>query len=325
MGGYGSPPWEFAGRALYQLSLMKMEDARRYVPPEIPLVNFFVWTLGDFYLAQYSKSPVGAFDELGGLAWNFPTSCAWAARVYVNNKEARDHGITAVGLPSRLARFKVIRAPTLTTASQPASSTTSWWHGVSKNAHKTGEGLENTITTAIELENVEKNKKRGLKFPVCRVDMPSASSPYGTAGPRIQLFLPSFSGATPDFPSLCQYSLRLMTKVRFIAPLRVNFPSSGARSSNNDFLIQCWAEGPFCAWLLMICVWKLMLQDHGYRNRVEKAHQTFLRRWHQCNMIKSLFLFFIQKNTQEHCTVFPTKKMVFNNTSLLIYVNDAFK
>lgn len=239
MGGYGSPPWEFAGRALYQLSLVKMEDARRYVPPEIPLVNFFGWTLGGFYLARYSKSPVGAFDELvalGGLAWNFPTSCAWAARVYVNNKEARDHGISAVGLPSRLARFKGIRGPTLTTASQPASSTTfGWWDGVSKNDLKSPvQGSENTITTAIELENVEKNKKRGLKSPVCRVDMPSASSPYGTAGPRIQLFLPSFSGATPDFPSLCQYSLRLMTKVRFIAPLRVNFPSSAARSSDND-------------------------------------------------------------------------------------------
>ena len=39
-----------------------------------------------------ADSPVGAFDEcvaLAGLAWNWPTSCAWAARVYVNDRFAR--------------------------------------------------------------------------------------------------------------------------------------------------------------------------------------------------------------------------------------------
>ena len=64
-------------------------QAKKYVPPELPLVNFFGWTLGGFYLARYSDSPVGAFDEMvamAGLAWNFPSSCAWAARVYVNNR-----------------------------------------------------------------------------------------------------------------------------------------------------------------------------------------------------------------------------------------------
>ena len=61
------------------------------------------YTLGGFYLARYSDSPVGAFDEfvaLGGLVWDFPTSCAWAARVYVSNATARDHGLRVVGLPS---------------------------------------------------------------------------------------------------------------------------------------------------------------------------------------------------------------------------------
>lgn len=75
------------------------------------------YTLGGFYLARYDDSPVGQFDEvraaagaawlatnplpgcpdalpcappqlvaLAGLVWNAPTSCAWAARVYVDNK-----------------------------------------------------------------------------------------------------------------------------------------------------------------------------------------------------------------------------------------------
>ena len=97
------------------------------MPPDLPLVNCFGWTLGGLYLARYSggwaggwrgaaaapidrlaqgikrrpthrsrppacppaDSPVGAFDEcvaLAGLAWDFPASCAWAARVYVNNR-----------------------------------------------------------------------------------------------------------------------------------------------------------------------------------------------------------------------------------------------
>lgn len=29
---------------------------------------------------------LGQFVALGGLVWDFPTSCAWAARVYVNDR-----------------------------------------------------------------------------------------------------------------------------------------------------------------------------------------------------------------------------------------------
>lgn len=87
------------------------------------------YTLGGFYLARYSDSPVGAFDEVcgaaarpdchrsrylavaihseacsswmqlvavAGLVWNFPGSCAWAARVYVNDKCAAAAQMTVV-------------------------------------------------------------------------------------------------------------------------------------------------------------------------------------------------------------------------------------
>lgn len=37
---------------------------------------------------------------LAGLVWNAPTSCAWASRVMVNSRAARNHGLKAVGLPS---------------------------------------------------------------------------------------------------------------------------------------------------------------------------------------------------------------------------------
>jgi len=37
--------------------------------------------------------------------WQAPTSCAWAARVYVSDADARSHGRRACGLPSAHAAF----------------------------------------------------------------------------------------------------------------------------------------------------------------------------------------------------------------------------
>jgi len=83
-------------------------EARRWLPPDLPIVEAFGHTLGGLYLARYDDSPCGAFDEavvLAGLVWDGPLSSAWAGRVYVDAPEARDHGRRCVGLPSRLASF----------------------------------------------------------------------------------------------------------------------------------------------------------------------------------------------------------------------------
>jgi hypothetical protein len=104
----GDAPWRFSGRALYQLNLVKSSEARKHVPADLKLVELFGYTLGGVYLARYEDSPAGTFDEmvaLGGLVWNPPTSCAWAARVFVNDERARAHGVKTCGLPSALARF----------------------------------------------------------------------------------------------------------------------------------------------------------------------------------------------------------------------------
>ena len=114
-GGYrdDDAPWSFRGRALYQLNLVKASDARKHVPADLKLVELFGYTLGGVYLARYDDSPAGVFDEmvaLGGLVWNPPTSCAWAARVFVNNRDARAHGVKTCGLPSAFAAFDEARA-----------------------------------------------------------------------------------------------------------------------------------------------------------------------------------------------------------------------
>ncbi|PIA26090.1 hypothetical protein AQUCO_10000033v1 [Aquilegia coerulea] len=102
------PPWLFKGSALYQLHLVKAATARTFIPKEFRLVEAFGYTLGGFFLAQYEDSPFGVFDELvviAGIVWNPPTSCAWAARVLVNNHDACLHGRKDVGLPSHYAGF----------------------------------------------------------------------------------------------------------------------------------------------------------------------------------------------------------------------------
>ncbi|PSC74653.1 hypothetical protein C2E20_2385 [Micractinium conductrix] len=243
--GYGQAPWEFSGRALYQLSLVRVEEARKYVPAELPLVNFLGWTLGGFYLARYDASPVGAFDEcvaLAGLAWNWPTSCAWAARVFVNNKEARDHGISAVGLPSRLAAFSAL--PELAAARGGGGGGggkrrgASWWdvpHPRSTRgggAQGSAAGGAGAPTAALELCNSEPGGRgRGLEGPVCVIDMPRVLAAWA---PKIQMSLPSFSGATPDHPPLLKYRLKLTAFVRPLAPARVSFPAERAEGERRS-------------------------------------------------------------------------------------------
>ncbi len=77
-------------RALYQLQLVRACDARRFIPADLRLVELFGcaptpasaapappaeraaaaslgprrYTLGGVFLARYSDSPVGAFDEV---------------------------------------------------------------------------------------------------------------------------------------------------------------------------------------------------------------------------------------------------------------------
>lgn len=225
--GYSDPPWEFKGKALYQLSLVKVEDARKYVPAHIPLVQLFGYTLGGLYLARYTDSPAGAFDELvalAGLAWNFPTSCAWAARVYVNNASARNHGLKVVGLPSRLASFRAVPKKVLNVQSTKSRNTKRDWWSFGRDDMKKEEHVE-----YIEVHNREKGTNGLRKKPVCSIQMPPDTSTVWK--PSIQMFLPSYSGATKLCPDLLKYSLRMFTKVSFTPPLVVHADESNGDSS----------------------------------------------------------------------------------------------
>lgn len=218
-------------------------QARKYVPENLPLVNFFGWTLGGFYLARYSDSPVGPFDELvalAGLAWNFPTSCAWAARVYVNNKSARNHGLSVVGLPSRLASFKAIPKPStgsMSSKKQERKKSINWWSKSRIAQENAGEpepefiqicnrekcrlGLWGRVTKLLVGKKGDNGTIKGLNAPVCSIEVPEIENQWA---PTIQMFLPSYSGATPTCPDLLKYSLRMFTKVRIVPPVKIKIP-----------------------------------------------------------------------------------------------------
>ncbi|KAL6762932.1 hypothetical protein V8C86DRAFT_2509240, partial [Haematococcus lacustris] len=262
--GYSDPPWTFKGRALYQLQLVKSEEARKYIPDTFKLVELFGHTLGGFYLARYEDSPVGSFDELvtmAGLVWNAPTSCAWAARVYVNNKEARDHGLQCVGLPSRLATFTCLPPtaaslePGLASAAmaQPVHSPC-WWrvrpatpaissHSATAacctSAGGRGHGslptpLQGAAGAAgsslplqpavLQVSNVDQRGRRARPFPVCTLLLPPGLGEGSFPGPRMRLSLPSYSGATSDCPALLKYACHLHTNISVMAPARVSLP-----------------------------------------------------------------------------------------------------
>ncbi|KAG0613944.1 hypothetical protein M758_6G139400 [Ceratodon purpureus] len=211
------PPWIFTGRALYQLNLVKAEVARRVIPPELKVVQAFGYTLGGFYLAKYDSSPAGVFDELvvlAGIVWNPPTSCAWAARVIVNSKEACDHGIEEVGLPSRTAEFSL---KTSTVERKP------WWDFLSKiSALRKRRESSRQVNHAVDI--VESGGS--LRRPLCSIELLNnafmGAQAKGWPGPPMKMSLPSFSGKTELQPDLLKYSCRMNCRIRPISPARVS-------------------------------------------------------------------------------------------------------
>ncbi|CAG9465551.1 unnamed protein product [Pedinophyceae sp. YPF-701] len=265
--GYKEAPWVFEGRALYQLNLVRSSEAKKYVPPDLKLVEFAGWTLGGWFLAKYDDSPAGQMQEfvaLGGLVWNPPTSCAWAARVFVSAKEARDHGVTHVGLPSRRGTFSL--EPSERPDGGPAflpplrkrrpAGFVSWWqaqnqpkvgrlsrrpaegmgmHGVLNKPPNADELREEGIEAdsgVVTIRNAERGY-RGLDAPVCSIELPAAA-PAGQWAPRLKIPLPSFSGNTDAVPGLLRYACNMLANVRFVRPCRVHLHEPSQQDAKRD-------------------------------------------------------------------------------------------
>nr|ABR16607.1 unknown [Picea sitchensis] len=215
------PPWVFKGRALYQLHLVKAEIARKIIPKELKLVQAFGYTLGGIFLAHYDDSPAGMFDELvviAGTVWNPPTSCAWAARVLVNSKDACNHGRKEIGLPSHLALFS--QSAQIVDDQQHIkknlfSKLLPKWAWQNNKCPKLREKLEMEIS----------EEKDSLRKPFCHINTmgdviePKPQRTWRT--PSIRMSLPSFSGCTEHQPQLLNYSCDVECRIRIVQPSKV--------------------------------------------------------------------------------------------------------
>ena len=128
---------------------------------------------------------------------------------------ARDHGISSVGLPSRLASFKALPLPALAGSQQKqqgqqqqqqqqkrSSKHSSWWDLPHRRSSRGGGGGgggdaaaagSGTPTASLELSNSESSRRRrGLGSAVCCIEMPQLAPAWA---PKIQMFLPSFRWA----------------------------------------------------------------------------------------------------------------------------------
>ncbi len=249
-GGYkaSDAPWRFQGRALYQLNLVRASEARKHVPADLKLVELFGYTLGGVYLARYEDSPAGTFDEmvaLGGLVWNAPTSCAWAARVFVSDAGARAHGVKTCGLPSAFATFaekpppEAEKPPAEASAPPAVATTAGWWKNTSPPSRvarvrdvfvaggrrdeealtrKRAEAKRSTSRSTPRAETLEIRDESGAE--VCSLAIPAAAP--ALSGPRVGMRLPSFSGRTAACPNLLKYSLDLRANVRLSEPIAVS-------------------------------------------------------------------------------------------------------
>eukprot|EP00238_Polyblepharides_amylifera_P005577 CAMPEP_0196584008 /NCGR_PEP_ID=MMETSP1081-20130531/45441_1 /TAXON_ID=36882 /ORGANISM="Pyramimonas amylifera, Strain CCMP720" /LENGTH=270 /DNA_ID=CAMNT_0041905075 /DNA_START=1 /DNA_END=813 /DNA_ORIENTATION=+ len=212
--GYDKPPWKFGGRAIYQLQLVKSKEARKYVPEQLKLVECFGYTLGGLYLARYDKSPVGPFDEmvvLAGLVWNAPTSCAWASHVFVNNKEARDHGLKEVGLPSAFVKFSNHPLANMVAGAPKRARAGNWW----AESNKENMGRLSGNKVKIDIFGDRRNNASLM------LDLPGSPPPGQWRGPTINMTLPSFSGHTFNKPHLLKYSLDMNAAVRLSKSIQV--------------------------------------------------------------------------------------------------------
>ncbi|XP_024008270.1 protein NEOXANTHIN-DEFICIENT 1 isoform X2 [Eutrema salsugineum] len=200
-----------------KIHLVKATTARAFIPKEFRLVEAFGYTLGGFFLASYDDSPAGVFDELvviAGIVWNPPTSCAWAARVLVNSKEACHHGRKEVGLPSQTARFskKITAVP-----KRKRNRAFGFLDTI---------GLGTTLSHSEDLVEVKVSEVDGAtSADICNIQTRSDESEtkFGKwMGPAIKMSLPSFSGNTKYNPNLLKYSCHLHCRVRPVRPAVVS-------------------------------------------------------------------------------------------------------
>ena len=274
--GYGrGPPWRFRGRAVMQLHAVRAREARAHVPPGLRLVEVAGWTLGAAYLARYTESPAGAFDELVvlcGLLWNPPGSAMWASRVAVSSDAARRHGVHTYGLPSVSADFVEAGGGWSGGAGPTGPSGAGgggWWRqahspgrgGSAARGRALARGAEAGAVAVVErrgqrgawLRRVWRAARRAPPPPaeardvVLGLELPEARAPGRPAGPRVSIVMPNFSGRSAARPELLRYRVVLNASVRLVRPFRLRFPGAARAGAKEATSAPAAASAPAVA------------------------------------------------------------------------------
>ncbi|XP_058192763.1 protein NEOXANTHIN-DEFICIENT 1 isoform X6 [Rhododendron vialii] len=234
--GYGKPPWEFKGSALYQLHLVKSETARAFIPKEFKLVEAFGYTLGGFFLASYDDSPAARGDCRNSME---STYILWAARVLVNSDEACAHGrkvgssLMDVGLPSQVARFSKRITPI---ARQSENNSNRFFRMI---------GVSTVLSHPKNCLDIQVTEINGTSATdICTINVGTAALAKAVPelnsnkliGPVIKMSLPSFSGRTEYNPHLLKYSCQIECRIRAVRPAKVSVSSVAPKSATEQSL-----------------------------------------------------------------------------------------
>ncbi|XP_058192770.1 protein NEOXANTHIN-DEFICIENT 1 isoform X12 [Rhododendron vialii] len=211
--GYGKPPWEFKGSALYQLHLVKSETARAFIPKEFKLVEAFGYTLGGFFLASYDDSP--------------------AARGDCRNSMESTYILCDVGLPSQVARFSKRITPI---ARQSENNSNRFFRMI---------GVSTVLSHPKNCLDIQVTEINGTSATdICTINVGTAALAKAVPelnsnkliGPVIKMSLPSFSGRTEYNPHLLKYSCQIECRIRAVRPAKVSVSSVAPKSATEQSL-----------------------------------------------------------------------------------------
>lgn len=106
---YPDAPWTLKGYALQTFSLIEVEKASQFIPPELEIVTILPSkTLGGIYLSIYQSGSILEYSELivvpAFVRYQNKTA-SWVSHIYVDDEKSVAGGREIWGLPKEMADF----------------------------------------------------------------------------------------------------------------------------------------------------------------------------------------------------------------------------
>ncbi len=106
---YPPAPWTLKGYAFQTLQLVDIEQASKFIPPELDIVSLLPGkTLGSMYISSYESGSLLKYNELiviPGFVRYQGKFGGWISHIYVDNQDSLAGGREIWGLPKEMADF----------------------------------------------------------------------------------------------------------------------------------------------------------------------------------------------------------------------------